>query len=196
MHQLCMLMKHYDTWVKTVPVHHPLHLETCQIKTTLKCILEACTDHSPNRECHSLSGWNSFIHDGPSRGKIRHQIFSEPGQCPLSNLRLALCRLRFQRKWQKRCLQLGHAKEIWIVLAQNFSGFCLPPSPHFPFGQSLGLVQQVTGRQSGQYSISHLQPGAKLSVQYGKTQSTVSKTPRKSQSPVAKRSARGNCIGI
>ena len=60
LHQLCMLMKHYDTWVKIVPVLHPLRLETCQIKTTLECIWEACTDHSINRERHSTNRMDQF----------------------------------------------------------------------------------------------------------------------------------------
>lgn len=43
-----------------VSPNHPLRLETCQMKATLDCIWEACSDPSPNRHRHSNNRHEQF----------------------------------------------------------------------------------------------------------------------------------------
>ena len=57
-HELTSLLEEYDSWVRIVPAQHALRLETCQIKTALECIWDACTDpcmDPANRQRHSTN---------------------------------------------------------------------------------------------------------------------------------------------
>jgi hypothetical protein len=62
-YELTSLMDQYDSWVKIVSPQHPHYLETCQLKSTLECVWDACTDpamHHSNRAHHPTNRLAKF----------------------------------------------------------------------------------------------------------------------------------------
>ena len=143
-HEITMLMEHYDSWIRIVSPHHPLRLETCQIKTALECMWYACTDMSQNpaeRQSHTtnMAGQFKYLLDlvearsgtrfSLSLGNANFQLYvwlsvgcaySGNGKCDAYNVNLlkksGLCLLKSSRGFSYR-LPL-------ISLLVNHLGWC------------------------------------------------------------------------